>query len=675
MVRHSNTWIFNIDEENWAVAVNGPDDPEIHGHDHVDNPIHGIRSDAPRTGDDIQPGDLVLARITGDESVIAGIWEVDEVVATEGNQERNIFDDHDYAWVIYCLPIQREFDALFGEQWNRFADILNTTVPSVTANIRGAVSSLEPNYKQVYLTGLLRQESLTEAARKRLQSELDGMEQVLDMGASGQITSGTTEQPDDDTSGARGTKLEGRPEPPTRGSTIARQLSAAGQIVFHGPPGTGKTHTAQQFARWWLPKQTDGQPTKDQLATITFHPAFTYEDFIEGLTADADGGSVQYRVKDGIFKQFCARARTAYEQAPPGDPGPPYILIIDEINRGNLPQIFGETVTLLEDDKRLGQPNETTVTLPRSDDSFGVPPNVYVIGTMNTADRSIALVDAAIRRRFRFLSFPADVSVLVDAYGFASRDDLLSTIETSVDWPLTLLALSIATLEALNERILTAPDLGKGSQVGHTYLLGFPTGVSDATKLQWLTDVWQFEILPLLEEYYFGQFDRLRQDLFDGGGERLFAWERQEIAPIEPEDLLHTFTSLTGVEPRAESSTVGETLSVLRDQGVLAVGDDLEFDPDHRSALENEGGASSDEFWHAVVVESEESLALEWAHDADGERYSLAQLAEIIISEYAGSMSPVAGADYWQLQGDGQSLSKAAAAARTAGVETTDQQA
>ncbi|WP_050052179.1 McrB family protein [Halostagnicola sp. A56] len=162
---------------------------------------------------------------------------------------------------------------------------------------------------------------------------------------------------------------------PRETETIERQLQNTGQLVFYGPPGTGKTYTAQRFARWWLNQQPGHAPSSNQLETVTFHPSFSYEDFLEGLTAEADEGAVEYNIKDGVFKRICNRAEQAYHHAQQNedvDEPPRFVLIIDEINRGNLAQIFGETITLLEADKRLGEEDEVEITLAHSGESFAL---------------------------------------------------------------------------------------------------------------------------------------------------------------------------------------------------------------------------------------------------------------------------------------------------------------
>jgi len=339
------------------------------------------------------------------------------------------------------------------------------------------------------------------------------------------------------------------PEKPDGADEIARQLETKMQVVFYGPPGTGKTYTAERFAHWWVGQQESPIPVQERVETVTFHPSFTYEDYIEGLSAEATAeGQVAYEVKDGILKRLCETATEAYEEAEAtGTEAPRFVLVIDEINRGNLAQIFGETITLLEADKR----GSTTVRLAHSDSEFTLPPNLYVIGTMNTADRSIALVDTALRRRFRFIGCPPAFDVVVDEYELPA-DPLQNGTEFE-----SLVGLSIVTLKQMNDRIVSSADLGKGKQIGHTRLLGLES-VDD------LRDAWRFDILPLLEEYYFGQFDRIQQELFDGEGDELFDWERKQIRNFTVQDLADTLSDfadddveITFAESTSTSSSSG----------------------------------------------------------------------------------------------------------------------
>ncbi len=200
---------------------------------------------------------------------------------------------------------------------------------------------------------------------------------------------------------------------------IQAVLERKKQVVLYGPPGTGKTYWAELTARQLAAHHNFGlpydQPTpeqKEQVVTYddsikrhvrscTFHPAYGYEDFLEGYRPEAVNGQLVFQRRDGILRKLCDDAWD--------HPQTNFYLIVDEINRGDIPRIFGELLTVLEADKR-GRP----VALPLTGVSFRVPPNVYVVGTMNTADRSIALLDTALRRRFGFVELMPDSSVLGD---------------------------------------------------------------------------------------------------------------------------------------------------------------------------------------------------------------------------------------------------------------------
>lgn len=290
---------------------------------------------------------------------------------------------------------------------------------------------------------------------------------------------------------------------------IQTVLARKGQVILYGPPGTGKTYWALRTARDLAAFGRFGRPFDelsdkerevlsnddgDQLARVqmcTFHPAYGYEDFIEGYRPMVQNGQLLFERRDGIFKRLCDA---------PGKPGAgPFYLVIDEINRGDIPRIFGELLTILEKDKR-GQ----AIRLPLSKQAFSVPENVYVIGTMNTADRSIALLDTALRRRFGFIELMPDPSILGD-----------SVVGQSV--PLG------PWLAALNRRLVEY--IGRDArnlQIGHAYLLDNGRPVSDFGKF---VHILRDDILPLLQEYCYEDYTTLARIL----GSSLVDETRQRI--------------------------------------------------------------------------------------------------------------------------------------------------
>ena len=263
--------------------------------------------------------------------------------------------------------------------------------------------------------------------------------------------------------------------------------------ILYGPPGTGKTYHTVDYALAII----DGVNAKDvnhdierfhdlrfnansgdgHIATITFHQNFAYEDFIEGIRPilnDGAEGQIGYRLHNGIFKQIAEAARREGDKR--------FVLIVDEINRGNIAKIFGELITLIEESRRIGQADATEVTLPYSKKSFGVPDNLYLIGTMNTADRSIQLLDTALRRRFAFVEMmpePEHKGISMDVEGVDCQK----------------------MLKTMNARITTLLD--REHQIGHTYLLGIDT-------MEKLSDAFRNRIFPLLQEYFFDDWSKIR---------------------------------------------------------------------------------------------------------------------------------------------------------------------
>lgn len=266
--------------------------------------------------------------------------------------------------------------------------------------------------------------------------------------------------------------------------------------ILYGPPGTGKTwntvyralaiiegrnlEETEREDREKVKGRFDELKEQSQIAMVTFHQNFAYEDFIEGIRPVLRGeNNLAYEIHAGIFKHIVEAAKDRRDEG--------FVLIIDEINRGNIAKIFGELITLVEDSRRIGQKDETRVTLPYSQDEFGVPDNLYIIGTMNTADRSIQLLDTALRRRFAFIEVMPD----------PEHEDICQDIA----------GINCAEmLKTMNERIAVLLD--REHQIGHTYLLG-------VDEIGALSKAFQNQIFPLLQEYFFDDWKKIRAILGD----------------------------------------------------------------------------------------------------------------------------------------------------------------
>ncbi|WP_417558244.1 AAA family ATPase [Mesoflavibacter zeaxanthinifaciens] len=217
----------------------------------------------------------------------------------------------------------------------------------------------------------------------------------------------------------------------------------------------------------------------------TFHQSFSYEDFIEGikpkLNTEAGDVELSYQIENGVFKELCLRAQSDSENR--------YAIFIDEINRGNVSAIFGELITLIEADKRLGAKNEMKVRLPYSKSDFGVPSNVDIYGTMNTADRSVEALDTALRRRFSFKEIMPDPTLLeaIEFDGFNLQE----------------------VLKTINERIEFLLD--RDHTIGHSYFMDLESGDADGLKL-----VFQNKVIPLLQEYFYHDYEKIALILGSG---------------------------------------------------------------------------------------------------------------------------------------------------------------
>ncbi len=275
------------------------------------------------------------------------------------------------------------------------------------------------------------------------------------------------------------------------------------QVILYGPPGTGKTYWAQQAAKAIsgndppsedFPEEYQAKGstwTNTFIRLCTFHPSYGYEDFIEGYKPVSRNGVLTFELRAGVFKAICQDAHA--------QPDRKFFLIIDEINRGDIPRIFGELLTILERDKR-GQ----SLLLPVSGEAFSVPDNVYIIGTMNTADRSIALLDTALRRRFGFVELMPDTSALG-----------ATTLANSIPLGPWLGALNLRVLEFVGRD-------ARNLQIGHAYLMEKGKPYADFGRF---VRVLQDDIIPLLEEYCYEDYDALEKIL----GKGLVDREKQRI--------------------------------------------------------------------------------------------------------------------------------------------------
>lgn len=302
---------------------------------------------------------------------------------------------------------------------------------------------------------------------------------------------------------------------------LLKMLRKKGQVILYGPPGTGKTWYAMKAAQEML-RQNEGA-AEEWLATCTFHPAYGYEDFIEGYRPTGEGG---FELRDGIFKRL---ALTAKE-----NPNHDYVLLIDEINRGNIPKILGELITLLEYNKR----DKLQLKLPVSGQTFTVPRNLYVVATMNTADRSILLLDTALRRRFGFMEL------------MPQPERLQGTNLERPNLPLWL--------TAVNRRIVSALGRdGRNLQLGHAYLMedGKPLQTFDQFSTALRQELW-----PLLQEYCYEDaraltaiLGRAPKGLYDVESDDLAWWL---FHPGKKESLLQALESL--IEPEDTESLILE---------------------------------------------------------------------------------------------------------------------
>lgn len=285
-------------------------------------------------------------------------------------------------------------------------------------------------------------------------------------------------------------------------------------LILYGPPGTGKTYNSVIYAV----AICDGKPVDEltdyaavmsrynelkkagRISFTTFHQSYGYEEFIEGIKPiiDENKQDIGYTIEPGVFKKFCDNAKsitrtsTGIESTVIEENTEPYVFIIDEINRGNISKIFGELITLIESTKRAGMSEAASAILPYSGDEFSVPSNVYILGTMNTADRSIALMDTALRRRFQFVEMMPDSDVLRKIHA-----DKVEDLDVA------------AMLDKINERIEYLYD--REHTIGHAFF----TDLKDDATLEKLQSIFEKSVIPLLQEYFYEDYQKIQLVLGD----------------------------------------------------------------------------------------------------------------------------------------------------------------
>ena len=268
---------------------------------------------------------------------------------------------------------------------------------------------------------------------------------------------------------------------PVEDDPVGRILLSRKNVVLYGPPGTGKTHVSLELAKRWQKWQGH-----DSVVQVTFHPSYAYEDFVEGFRPNSDG---KFELQQGIFVQVVKQAQA--------EPHRQFLLVVDELNRGDVARIFGELITLIEEDKRH---EHASRRLPYSKQDFWVPENLHLLGTMNTADRSISLLDIAIRRRFCFIECPPDCSVI--------RDSAIPSIG----------GLDLADLMTALNLKLKNEGIDKDRAIGHSHFL---IRADEGSPIAFLRDKIRYNIIPLVEEYCYAErsmMTRILDDLVQGDG-------------------------------------------------------------------------------------------------------------------------------------------------------------
>ena len=328
-------------------------------------------------------------------------------------------------------------------------------------------------------------------------------------------------------------------------------------MILHGPVGTGKTYLAGILASGIIQGKITGMEDiegllngksgplqeyerkpleRTELTMVTFHQSYGYEEFIAGIRASTKNGAIMYNVQEGIFMKLCKEAMKHLEK--------PYVILIDEINRGDISRIFGELITLIEEDKRYVNDAKPglSLTIPNFNDEgvdnkdltykFSVPDNVFIIGTMNDSDRSIALLDAALRRRFTFFNVPPNKDILMS---WISEESGIRDMVAKV-------------FEEMNNRITEVK--GEDSQIGHAFFKSL-NGLTDADESKnELLRIFKYKILPLLKELFYGQDDTLSKKILRGrflkknDNSSVYCLNKDELDPNDLDSFIAEFEKL-----------------------------------------------------------------------------------------------------------------------------------
>ena len=268
---------------------------------------------------------------------------------------------------------------------------------------------------------------------------------------------------------------------------MVRILRSKKNLILQGPPGVGKTFIARKLAFVLM-----GSRSEEQITSVQFHQSYSYEDFVGGFRPDVVNDRMVFTRQDGPFLRMCAEARA--------NPDVDYVMLIDEINRGNLSRVFGELLMLIEADKRRSEYGVTLQHRPDAEESFFVPENVYIIGTMNLADRSLTGMNVAMRRRFGFVDLEPQFNERVFTDWLRDETEMPSELRNRIN----------AKMTSLNATIADDASLGFNYAVGHSFFCPPEAGPAGGWE-EWYETVVEYEIRPLLKEYWFDAPDKANE--------------------------------------------------------------------------------------------------------------------------------------------------------------------